>query len=234
MKNTAVSKKSPVGQQDDQGEKAKTLKVMLPEGMSEERAITEAALTSMTSAAMNSVNVSKINLYTNNSLSLTDAVDVVTEKVQKIQGGNMAGVEAMLASQACTLDALFNNLTHRSILNMAGGYPGAAEQYLRMALKAQSQCRTTLETLNEIKFPKAPTFIRQQNVANQQQVNNGAPVPSHEKDITPTNELLEGAAHGQRMDAGAPRAAIANDPKLETMGLLDGAKVRRRQGAKQQ
>ena len=144
----------------------------------------------------------------------------------------MGGVEAVLASQAYTLDALFNNLAHRSVVNMAGGYTAASEQYLRMALKAQAQCRTTLETLNEIKFPKAPTFIRQQNIAGQQQVNNGVAAP-HEKDITPTNELLEGSMHGQRMDAGAPRATITDDPRLEAVGLLDGAQVGRRQGAKQ-
>jgi hypothetical protein len=48
------------------------------------------------------------------------------------------------------------------------------EGYLRMALKAQNQCRMTLETLATIKNP--PVFTKQANINNggQQQVNNGA------------------------------------------------------------
>ena len=36
----------------------------------------------------------------------------------------------------------------------------------------ESQGRATLQTLVEVKFPKQATFIRQANIANQQQVNN--------------------------------------------------------------
>ena len=44
---------------------------------------------------------------------------------------------------------------------------------MRMALKAQSQCRATLETLATIKNPPA-VFARQANIAQgPQQVNNG-------------------------------------------------------------
>jgi hypothetical protein len=54
-----------------------------------------------------------------------------------------------------------------------GEYVNAAETYMRLALKAQSQCRTTLETLAGIKNPASVTFVRQANVAHgPQQVNN--------------------------------------------------------------
>src|SRR3546814_10396254 len=49
----------------------------------------------------------------------------------------------------------------------------ATEQYMRLALKAQSQARTTIETLAEVKNPKAVAFMKQANIANNQQVNNG-------------------------------------------------------------
>lgn len=43
-----------------------------------------------------------------------------------------------------------------------------------MALKAQAQCRATLETLAEIKNPQPTAFLRQANIAyGPQQVNNG-------------------------------------------------------------
>ena len=46
--------------------------------------------------------------------------------------------------------------------------------YMRLALKAQSQCRSTIEAINEIKNPSsAPTFVKQANIGNAVQVNNG-------------------------------------------------------------
>lgn len=52
-------------------------------------------------------------------------------------------------------------------------YLNQVQAYLSLALKAQSQCRNTLHTLGELKYPKETAFIRQQNVAVNQQVNNG-------------------------------------------------------------
>jgi hypothetical protein len=49
----------------------------------------------------------------------------------------------------------------------------AAESYFKMALKAQNQCRMTLETLSNIKNPPV-VYAKQANIANgPQQVNNG-------------------------------------------------------------
>jgi len=55
-------------------------------------------------------------------------------------------------AQAHTLDAIFGSCARRAALNM-GTYLNTAETYLRLGLKAQSQCRTTLETLANIKNP---------------------------------------------------------------------------------
>ena len=150
-----------------------------------------------------------------------------------VKAGDLGRPEEILSAQAGTLDMLFNILADKALRNIATGYQDAGESYLRMAMKAQSQCRTTIEAIGELKYPKSPTFIRQQNIAAQQQVNNGAPPAAHEKDITPTNELLEGSAHGQRMDTGAASKAIGHDPQLATLGTLDGASNRRRPRAKQ-
>ena len=79
-------------------------------------------------------------------------------------------------------DAIFNELARRAALNMAE-YPNATEIYLRLALKAQSQCRATLETLAAIKNPPI-VYARQANVTTgPQQVNNGMPVPSRAREI---------------------------------------------------
>lgn len=158
----------------------------------------------------------------------------LSRHVNDVKAGNMNRPEAILLTQAQTLDVIFNALAQRAGANV-GKQMDTAEIYLRMALKAQSQCRATLETLAEIKAPKSMQFIKQQNVANQQQVNNGgitngATAPAHEKNITPnqSNELLE-ASHGERMDTRAAGAAGSIDSQLATV-----APVKRRQNARRQ
>jgi hypothetical protein len=70
----------------------------------------------------------------------------------------------MLTAQAHTLDAIFNSLAQRAALNM-GEYIQACETYLKLALRAQSQCRTTWEALATIKNPPVMGYVRQANIA---------------------------------------------------------------------
>ena len=112
---------------------------------------------------------------------INQVIVAINDEVRSVLKGDMSRPEEMLVAQAHTLDVMFNSLAQRAALNINGGYPQAAETYLRMALKAQSQCRTTLESLSEIKNLRGATFIKQQNVANQQQVNNGVSVGAREK-----------------------------------------------------
>ena len=103
--------------------------------------------------------------------------------------------ETTLTAQAATLDAIFNEMARRAALNM-GEYLDATERYMRLALKAQGQCRATLETLAAIKNPPV-IFAKQANIAHgPQQVNNdGFPSSTRTRgharktDIAP-NELL--------------------------------------------
>jgi hypothetical protein len=110
------------------------------------------------------------------------------------------------------------------------------EAYLRMALKAQNQCRMTLETLATIKNPPV-VFARQANVqqnvnnGGQQQVNNGgapaggqAPARAADSETSPT-ELL-GKSDGQRLDTRAQGSAGGIDPQLATVGKLQRAAKR--------
>lgn len=59
-------------------------------------------------------------------------------------------------SQAISLDALFTELARRSGNNM-GQYPDAADRYMRLALKAQAACRSTLEALARLHQPREQT-----------------------------------------------------------------------------
>ena len=111
-------------------------------------------------------------------LSLTDMVKALHTHGEAINRGDLSAAERMLNSQAVALNAIFGELARRAALNM-GTHLGATESYMRLALKAQSQSRATVETLAAIKNPPV-VFARQANINNggQQQVNNGA-TPAH-------------------------------------------------------
>ena len=138
---------------------------------------------------------------------LNDEADVPTllaylrEQASRVQGGSLAEAEAMLMNQATALQSLFARLAERGMsCETAPGF----EANMRMALRAQSQCRATLETLALIKNPAPVAFVRQANIAaGPQQVNNApmtASEPSRARETEiEQSKLLEGQ-HGDRLD----------------------------------
>lgn len=204
---------------------ANVLEVTLEKGKRRELQLTEIGLSPC------GANANTARLYAKpfaGELNITDAIAVMANKASKVQRGDLSEVEATLTAQAVALDAIFNGLANRAASNM-GQYIGACETYLRLALKAQAQCRATLETLAEVKYPRAPTFVRQQNVAYQQQVNNGGAndavtsTHAHErKNHSPQNELLEGPADERtHLDTRATPTTSASNQTMEAVGAID-------------
>lgn len=156
----------------------------------------------------------------------------LTELVDRVVGkNNTRMLEAQLVVQAHSLDAIFNNLAQRAggILD-GGGDRAAFELYMRLALKAQSQCRTTIESLSVIKNPPSIAFVRQANISGgHQQVNNGNAIPGAREIGRPANELLE-IKDGERLDVTPARATGGADPSVATVGAQHGTKDRKREG----
>lgn len=127
------------------------------------------------------------------------------EKTQKVIDGDMKQVEGMLFMQAKTLETIFTNLAKRAVIQENMKW---FQTYLTLSLKAQAQCRATLEALAEVKNPRAVAFVKQANISNgPQQVNNGSQQLSRTETFnSEPNKLLE-ADHGQRMDIGAQSQA---------------------------
>lgn len=205
--------------------KANVLSVADEVGKSRERQKAELGLSTIVANAVTSTTFAKGSFGV---IELSESVQVMREKIAKISAGDLSEVEATLTAQAATLDTVFNEMARRAALNM-GEHLGATETYMRLAFKAQAQCRATLETLAEVKYPKAATFVRQQNVAYQQQVNNGGNETSkdvrahaHGKPSNQSNELL-GAQHGERVDNGTTRKAGSADSHLEAVGAVHGS-----------
>ncbi|MES2355197.1 MAG: hypothetical protein V4568_12515 [Pseudomonadota bacterium] len=209
-------------------DKANTLAVNTQTEQSPERTLAEVGLSSI----LGSTYIAKLYARgTFGEIDLTEAASVMKEKTDKVKGGDLSEIEATLITQAATLDAIFNELARRAALNM-GEYLSATESYLRLALKAQGQCRATLETLAEIKNPRPVAFVKQANIANgPQQVNNGEQhfAPSTRthacagNSVNQSNELLE-ASNGERLDTGTTSTASGVNKELEAVGGLDRAK----------
>lgn len=155
---------------------------------------------------------------------LSESIDILIEKASRIHNGNLQEAESMLITQAITLDTIFTEMSRRAALNM-GQHLSAMETYMRLALKAQSQCRATLETLAEMKNPRPVAFVKQANIATNQQVNNGTPSPSRtEKNKNQPNELLLEQQHHETVDTGGTPAASGTDTQLEAVGAQHGSK----------
>lgn len=87
---------------------------------------------------------------------LMDYVNHVMTMGDNAEAGDLALASRLLASQAITLDAMFTELARRAAINM-GEYMDAGEKYGRLAFKAQSNCRTTLEALAKLHQPREQT-----------------------------------------------------------------------------
>ena len=163
-------------------------------------------------------------------LDMGELVVCLSDGAKDIWAGDMKRAEAMLYGQANALQAIFMNLARRA---NAQEYLKHLETYLRLALKAQSQCRATLETLATIKAGPA-IFARQANIAHgPQQVNNGiaannAQTPARAGETESAKTELLGASDGERLDTGTASAPGRGDPALATVGEIDGTKNRRR------
>ena len=154
-------------------------------------------------------------------------------------------------AQAVTLNTIFARCAGKAAQNLEGQHLEGTERYMRLALKAQSQCRTTIETLAILKNPTT-IFARQANIAqgpqqvNNTQVNTAAarsecrnrqmPVSGNgtaarrpraraRKNLGRTNYYREA------LDAGTAGAAGGRDSTVATVGAGDRTTDARGQGA---
>lgn len=138
--------------------------------------------------------------------------------------GELGRMERMLTQQAITLDTLFSHLALKA---KGAEYVKNFETYMRLALKAQSQARTTAETLALMKNPQP--YIRQANIAHgHQQVNNGTahqvPSVAGETNNFSQSKLLE-KSDANILDTRAPGTTVGANQGVEALGTLHRAKI---------
>ncbi|MFM7621926.1 MAG: hypothetical protein ACKO57_03005, partial [Alphaproteobacteria bacterium] len=155
--------------------------------------------------------------YMGEDVSLTHCMEALETTAKALHHNNMQGVETLLMSQALALDTMFAALARRAKLTL-DHHIDMGDKVLRLALKAQSQCRTTLETLANIKNPQP--YI-QHNRAQYQQVNNGGIMPPDtlpaRENQKQTNELLDAPNAPEWLDPRTTQTTIKTDQTMETV-----------------
>jgi len=98
------------------------------------------------------------------------------------------------------------------------------EGFMRMALKAQNQCRMTLETLSNIKNPPV-IFAKQAKISQgHQQINNGLPASRAEEIKNQPNKILTELPN-ETLDTGRTVTASPVNSELEALGEEHRAKI---------
>jgi hypothetical protein len=127
-------------------------------------------------------------------VSLVNISDGIKQQLAEVKSGDMTSIEAMLVAQANSLQIMFVSLGRKAISQT--GLPQYTAMF-NLALKAQAQSRATIQALTELKYPKQTNFVKQANIANDnQQVDNGSlptstRTPAHAQAIEQQhNELL--------------------------------------------
>lgn len=182
-----------------------------------------ALATSPALAALRVIRGAERNTAIDETIDVPALMDELRWQGEAVNKGDLAKAEAMLMNQATALQSLFARLAERG---MGCDHAPAFEANMRMALRAQSQCRATLETLAAIKNPPV-VYAKQANfAAGHQQVNNGIAAPTQAREIeTEQSKLLE-AQHGEWMDTRTTGAAIGANPAMATVGKINWAENR--------
>jgi hypothetical protein len=156
-------------------------------------------------------------------LDITSLIYSLGEQAKASSEGDMSRAEGMLTAQAHTLDAIFNNLATKA---SNAEYLKNLDVFMKIALRAQSQCRATWEALSAIKNPPVMGYVKQANIAHgPQQVNNSASddTPRTRENQNSQNKLME-KKDDERLDIGTTSTAGQADPAMATLGEVDGAK----------
>ena len=194
---------------DEVEDATRAIKVHLRPGESEKQAL---ARHSVVPEYLAAGSIDTLTASPDQPIDLNELTIELENQTEQLKNGESGRAESILCSQSHTLDAMFHHLVRRAMVNINEGY-AVGREYLKLGMKAQSQCRATVDSLSAMRQP----VIRQTNIAHTQQVNN---FPEKEN---PQDKLLE-QTDGERLDPRTPSEAVKGDTVLETVGAKHRAK----------
>jgi hypothetical protein len=173
-----VDKAEPEADEPQPAVPARNVSLRCPEGMSEAAAAAMHLLRPTLQGAL-TVDAWQGKLFKPLGLDINTLADELTKQVDAvIQSDDMGRCEAVLVVQAHTLDVVANNLLGRAA---RAEYLSQLETYTKLGLKAQAQCRATIEALAAVRSPPS-SVLKQTNIANgPQQVNTAINEKTHDE-----------------------------------------------------
>lgn len=140
----------------------------------------------------------------------------ITAYLRMTLSGDPHDQEAILIAQSKTLDLLFNSLMGKAV---TGRSLEQMTVYMDAALKVQNQCRKTVVALQNLKHPAPQTYIRQQNLALNQQINNGE---IGGEEIKFQNELLSTEGNHAALESRGTSTTVKIDPRVVSLETVHG------------
>ena len=169
------------------------------------------------------------SIPTTPEMTFSTLIAAVERRADDVQAGDLKSLETMLTCQSMALDAMFLYLSERAINS---GLLNQYDIFMRLALKAQNQCRTTLETLATIKKPRQTVITHQANISNgPQQVNNTPPQHNGHQALADTTQphlLSNEHTAEQWLDTGTASTAGSSNQAIAALDKVNRAENRGR------
>lgn len=167
------------------------------------------------------------NIFGMDEIDFEELMEGLNQSSVDLSKGDYSVISDMLLCQATALQTMFTSLARQ-----ANGltHLNQIDALMKLALKSQSQSRTTLLALVQHLSPKRVAFVKQANIAHgPQQVNNQhQDVQSITKNLEkPQNKLLEESTYERtKLDLRAKTEAERSHSPMEAMGALYGPQER--------
>lgn len=100
--------------------------------------------------------VASADLFKGGRGTISDNAEALNDIGNEVAGGDLGSLSRTMTAQAISLDLVYTQMTRRALLNL-DQYPDAADRFMRLALKAQSQSRATVEALAKMHQPREQT-----------------------------------------------------------------------------
>lgn len=157
-----------------------------------------------------------LNSFYDNRLDLETLIRDLMEKTNEVDSDNLACIEQMLVTQAVTLNIIFN----RCVVNAGATdtWIDQIERFANIALRAQNHFRKTALALAAIKHPPQKQIVEQQNIAVNQQVNNGAKSPVRDPQKV-KNELLSDKKYALCKKAESSIKPVEDNTQMEAVEI---------------
>lgn len=160
----------------------------------------------------NALAINEVADNTGGQVDLSDRVIYLQDSCKALQGDTpLQEVEKILMAQAHTLNELFCKFATNAGKQK---YVDNMDKYMKLALKMQSQCRATLETLANIKNPPV-VFAKQANIAQNQQINNHATEKQVTNDTKTVENTQQSISHENTQNVVVPKVRRKSKVALE-------------------